>query len=663
MSTYIANIKVTSQDVIKNWWKLNYVNIGDKFTDVGEGDVDFYTYWYSICYYAAMLNAYKQIFRDVSEYQEMMRRFLQSRDIAFINDSALDTLAYLYDNWVEEIQKRGTIKVNDFKGQSEENGLTDYTDAGVIADDTFNNEGIGLFVGSNSLEGLLLTGIGLGEYHSIQFDTLLSDPNDAQIAINGTLLNGLNTGITILNNNTPTNGIASYNIIYKCNSISTAFTLNLDVRILNTIKFVRNSDKISLYVNGSFIESKIAAFTVFSPFDAAYLFLGVLPIIANIEVVQKDIDFNNIATTTWKCNEGSGFTLESNHSPVNSAVLNIANDIDWETLWVRDGRLQNTNYIGIDGELKRILNYSFGECLNELISTSEMGLVLDVSSPISEEASCWNLNKMYGKGSVDRLSKFPLIFSAAIKPYIENDRIKYAIPDSNTDFWGINAQLVTPSDWKTLASMKPLGAIPFMPIPVASGLDEIEGYEISFVIQSSENINIKFGLLPYDSEYVLMTNTMKGTSASLFNNMFLDETNFSLCKNRDLWIRGVYTLTHDVNVSQKLNINFGTNLYNILVTDDVKFLLPIIAFAGVSLETFDETFDQTFDQVLHTTVVQIKDLVFRPLSLNTSKGVVQNKNKMISFIKNNSGQSQDSISKFINEKLIPYNCTNNIKYL
>jgi len=647
MSTYIANIKVTSQDIIKNWWKLNYVNTGDKFTDVGEGDVDFYTYWYSICYYAGMLNAYKQIFRDVNEYEEMMRRFLKSRNIAFINDSTLDTLAYLYDNWVEEIQKRGTIKINDYKGQSEENGITDYTDTGVVVDNTYNNSGIGLYVGNNSLGGLLWIGVGLGEYHSIKFDTLLSDSNDAQIAINGTLLNGTDTGIILVNNGAPTNGIASYTLTYKCNSISTAFTLNLDVRILNTIKFVRNSDRISLYINDSFIETKTAAFTVFSPFDAAYLFLGVLPIIANIEIVEKDIDFNNIATTIWKCNEGSGFILESNHSPVNSAVLNIANDFDFNTLWIRDGRLQNTNYVGIDGELKRILNYSFGECLNELISTSEMGLVLDVSSPISEEASCWNLNKMYGKGSVDKLSKFPLMFTATVNPYIENSRIKYTIPVSNTDYWGINAQLSTPSDWKTLGSMKPLGAIPFIPIPVASGLDEIEGYEISFVIQSNENIDIKFGILPYDSEYVLMTNTMKSTATNLFSNMFLEVTNFSLCKNRDLWVRGAYNLTHDVEVSQKLNIGFGNNLYNILVTDDVKFLLPIIAFASTGVET----------------IVQIKDLIFRPLSLNTSKGVVQNKNKMVSFVKNNSGQSQDTISKFINEKLIPYNCTNNIKYL
>jgi hypothetical protein len=59
----------------------------------------------------------------------------------------------------------------------------------------------------------------------------------------------------------------------------------------------------------------------------------------------------------------------------------------------------------------------------------------------------------------------------------------------------------------------------------------------------------------------------------------------------------------------------------------------------------------------------IKDIVIKPLSLNTEKGVVSNKNTIVGYLKNGSGKSNLSISQFIDNKLIPYNCITNIQYL
>ena len=61
--------------------------------------------------------------------------------------------------------------------------------------------------------------------------------------------------------------------------------------------------------------------------------------------------------------------------------------------------------------------------------------------------------------------------------------------------------------------------------------------------------------------------------------------------------------------------------------------------------------------------IKIKDVVVRPLDLNTSKGVISNKNSIVSFLKNESGQSDTYIQDVIENKLIPYNCNTHIKMI
>jgi hypothetical protein len=101
------------------------------------------------------------------------------------------------------------------------------------------------------------------------------------------------------------------------------------------------------------------------------------------------------------------------------------------------------------------------------------------------------------------------------------------------------------------------------------------------------------------------------------------------------------------SIDNKLNINRGNNLYSI-PQNTVKFIVPIIGFIAADY---------------YLTTVQIKDIIVRPLSLNTGKGTVSNKNTMIGFIRNDSGKADADVTKFIGDKLIPYNCVTNIKYL
>lgn len=616
------------------------------FYDTAQGDVDFYTYWYSICYVTGMLNVYRRIFRDVESYENVIRKFLSSRGIAYINESNLDLLTYIYTHYREQLEKRGTSLINERAGQTEEIGVTGVSFVDTLANIESYYSGIGVLSNALDLVGILSASIDLGSYHEIQFDCLLADESGSQYDTDGGLFNETANAILIQKISTAgSNHIASYNFIYKCASVSHIFLTDVNVLILNTIKFIRGGDFVALYINGDYIGR--SAVTLANDYNLSYLFADQLPAVANLKLTILNSSFEITDTYSWSCNEGSGFTIESDFDAVNSAQLAIEQDTQWTTTWRRSSLFANTDYVSIDGEVRRLVNFIDGECLLELAATGELGLTIDMSSPLSEEASCANLNKAYQKGAISKLSEFPLLFSNAIKPVVETGYIKYTLPNATSAFYGINVPLIATPAWKSSPDYKILGQMPFIPINVATDADALDGYEISFVIHSNADIDLKFGIATYNEDLVNLAAKTKKYTTNAASDMFLDEVNFVKCKNADLWIRGVYSLKHDALINNALNIGLGSNLYNDSQSE-VKYIVPIIAFVGSSA---------------HAVAVMIKDIVVRPLSLNTSKGQVANKNTMIGFLRNDSGQTNANITKFIDEKLIPYNCTTNIQYL
>ncbi len=782
---------------------IDFNKVNGVYKDMSEGDVDFFTYWYSICFVAGMMNEFRKIFRDVESYDMILRRFLQSREIAFKNASTHELLIYIYENWEQIIEKRGTRLVNTFKGQSLEVGVPEilslatdsagietvasgvweftlgsfpnpggichstqswaswqdfmtfphinFTDkAGynwkstilptgvgrqlifklvnvnnpwnfcyfsstgqtiystwmevqfgnvlgmflgtpVVGDNyrltisvpvtptnttlTYNESenydaaytqrmsGLGIVSNGKGLTAVLPSVINIGTQHILQFDVVLAKEET-----------GVYEGYWVLFDNTHNlpsevdyftfeynsqaqgENMYTYKLDYVCDGEHNIFNITVDVTQMHTIKLVRNSMTLFLYIDGIY-EGDIE-FTSDNDFGFYTLLSGQDgPALANITVIEKDEFFNNVAVYTWLCNEGAGFTLEGNRAPENSAELNIESTTAWDDSWRRDYRFANTNYQGIDGELRQLLNYSDGECLNELISTAEMGWTMDISSPLSEEASCQNLNKAYEKGVIKHLSQFPLSFESDLKPYIEDEFIRYQIPGCTeaTKVWrGINASLASLINWKELISYKPQGAIPFIPIPVYANYstiqgraNDLDGYEISFVIKSEGEIDLKFGVIALDKDLNNVFNSSKIYSTGLFSDFFLNEIGFDKCVNQELWVRAVWSTSHLTEVAHKLNINIGNNLYTNTV-GVVKYVVPFITFTIT---------DNTEKGVM------VKDIVLRPLTLNTSKGVTANKNKIISYLRNDSGALNEKIVNFIDQKLIPYNCTANIKFL
>ena len=641
----------------------DFTKIQSSFKDTGEGDVDFYSFWYSICHTVGMLNAFRSILRSTGDREDLLLRFFTSKEIAVPEGIDLNHLIKLFDSWSDEVSKRGTLNVNQYRGMTDEIGNSFFEYREDIQYNKDSNSGVGVLNQSNLLVGNLGSPVGIGRDHIITFDVILKDHSGNLFPVDGDLFLGNNEIIPFdgpafsnrihLKKEGIENqfGLCEFSVSYFCENTSITLYVDLDVNILNKIKLVRIDRFIALFVNDEYYQSNSM---IYSPvYSFVNLFDLSLPAVANLSIGVKSINWETTDFILWKCCDGSGFTIESNRAPNLSAKLSVDNLTEWDRVWFRDKRFSNTNFIESDGELRRLINYKSGEHLFELISNSEMGWCLDLSSPISEEANCLNLNKLYSKGDIDKLSKLPLTFTSTIKPIISFPYVKYIIPYNNTTWLGINSLLLSIYGsgyigWRFLDFMKPNGQIPGIPIPIASYGDNVDGYEISFVIKSSAAIKLKFGIIPLDDNLSFVQNVLKKYSNNSNSYMFLDSSNFTLCQNRDVWIRGVLSLSKLSTVSNMLNIGIGDNLYYSNLGVHIKYVLPVISYMNLSGQAVD---------------VSIRDIVLRPLSLESSKGVISHKNKIVGFMKNSSGKFNLDVENFIDDKLIPYNCSTQIKFI
>jgi len=341
----------------------DYTKVGGVFVDSGDGDMDFYSYWYSICYLVGMLNIYRYVFRDIDNYDEMVRRFLKSREIAFSNDSDSYLLDYLYKYWREEISKRGTKQIDNYIGKSDEVGSNMYELTEDIESDIDNNSGIGVIGGACSLD----TSVYLGFFHCIEFDILLKN-GDTLLTVDGDLFYRTLSScfIHIKKVSDPDeNNIGVYSISYNCYTNVLTYNASLDVTIVNNVKFIRVGTNIYLYINGELISSIVVS-TV-NAYTFIHLFNGSLPVLANLRVTKYNSDYTIDDVYQWKCNEGGGFILDSNKAPLYPGVMGVTVDGVWDSNWVRNVGFDNIDYVRVDGEIRRLINHIDGECLTELI--------------------------------------------------------------------------------------------------------------------------------------------------------------------------------------------------------------------------------------------------------------------------------------------------------
>lgn len=76
-------------------------------------DEDFITFWNSITHYFAIIVYYARQYENISSNQILIEQFLLSKDLQLPVDRNLTDLIYLYENYVDEYKKRGTVQIID----------------------------------------------------------------------------------------------------------------------------------------------------------------------------------------------------------------------------------------------------------------------------------------------------------------------------------------------------------------------------------------------------------------------------------------------------------------------------------------------------------------------------------------------------------------------
>lgn len=617
--------------------------VGGKFLDTAEGNEDFFAFWYSTVYTVGMINTYRNVIANIRGNEMMIRRFLTSKGVYFSKVSSLDTLQYLFDNWIKEIQHRGTGLISSPQGRSEMIGLDGEVITGIIANDVLRNSGMG--ISGDKLIQLDET-FSVGNIYSFEFDFIMKPNGGAQKSFNSYMFENMELLYGWLNISTTgivTLGKITLDLLYnKSNHNIVLPSIEVPVDGKNHFKLLTIKDTTYIYLNGDLVST-----TTHLGYSATYsldsLSNGVIPVIANVKVVGYDPSLVPINVYIWTCNEGSGCWLNCLGIDKPFRLGAVPTD-SWGDIWIKEPEFKNVNYTPVDGELRRLLSTQEDEMIFELADQTETGLTVNKSSFLSEEASMVNLNKSYERGDVNRLSNYPLDFFS-VYPKKANGYISF-ITEGADNHSGINVPLLTNPDWKTNAFYKPLGLIPFIPIIVAGLGDNIEGYEVSFVIKLNTGCTITFGILGYDADFNYLPNVFKDYAGNV-TNLFIDNASLSEYQNMDVIIRGVYSPEKLEKVSPNINIQeLGVNLYTPYGGAAVKYIVPVIRVTCTL-----------------ASVINFKDIIVRPLVVNTIKGIVGGKNQMFGYMKNRSGELQKDVLVKIQDDLIPYNCTTNIKFI
>lgn len=120
--------------------------------NTGEDDRDYVAWWFTVTHFFAILVYFARQFENLSTKTPLMQEFVKGRGVYMHNDPDLDELYYIFTNYIEEIQRRGTTGI--YRREAEIDGellrLIEY----VITDEflfTFVNRGeLGWCIGHSS---------------------------------------------------------------------------------------------------------------------------------------------------------------------------------------------------------------------------------------------------------------------------------------------------------------------------------------------------------------------------------------------------------------------------------------------------------------------------------------------------------------------------------
>ena len=117
-------------------------------------DEDFIVYWNSITHFFSIIVYFARQFENFETNEILLQEFLKNKDLAFSDGNDLTDLIYIYNNYIAEYKKRGTIKIIEKKGEAGVDGellrLINYTEFEEFIFCMFQNFETGWCLGKSS---------------------------------------------------------------------------------------------------------------------------------------------------------------------------------------------------------------------------------------------------------------------------------------------------------------------------------------------------------------------------------------------------------------------------------------------------------------------------------------------------------------------------------
>jgi hypothetical protein len=381
-----------------------------------------------------------------------------------------------------------------------------------------------------------------------------------------------------------------------------------------------------LYEHGiiAFYLNRNAGNSLFEDEDFISLFYTITHFCAFLVIyarIFEDIESNELLLKNFFDNVGIYFSIDADLTELQGIYADYISEFE------KRGTLEIVRRVAdgasINGELLRLMNYTeTDEFLFALTQPQDVGWNIGNSSPMYFGTNkVINLNKAYEHTEeVLDLTKYPLVEDTYIS--INGDYMQITgVPAATTS--GIADNGVSKR------------------IVIDPNLD----YEISFYVKRTGAAlnNFSFGVQCFDVDgnSINMINHRNGG----ISNYFFYFLNVTAISNIDYWVRGIIYNTSEANNAASV-INLGYNAtHNLRFPSTANYIVPVITYSNAA------------------TTVLIKDIKMRPLTFPYSQGMLGAKNLVLNYVKNNSGTSEDTITRIVKDELVPYNCIYSPYYL
>lgn len=614
-----------------------YIKRNDDSSENTE-DRDFIVFWNTTTHFFALMVYFYRQYENIASNKELIKEFLEGKDIQIPIDENLEDLSYLLYNYIAEYRRRGTERIVYKKGVNGEqiNGellrLIGFKEPDEFLFALLEPKDTGLCVGHSSpcwkgTEGIVNLikayeyGYGftditkyplIGDQYITLIDNSLVLSNQGTNVSSGvgmdvldqTKLIKVDSGIdyTIAVEVEKT-GVEDDNIKFDCLAYDKDY---------NLIDLVPLSDQ-----NESYLNSFVGAEPAVNPVSQLNILRNdvdyTVPTLTNMRTIVP-VDISRVKTDLYTYRDNDKLIMASGQGQSLTLFSNSQGAILLSSKLSREDKqtLYNTSNF-----TTFTLNYKLNNFSAEMLATSLYVLKLDLAfrstvfpPPFPEAESNWKEDSVLGDGLFT--SAGILNFNSVQKPD-GSFLMKYDFSVEN------------------LPSYKNIDVYEYMLIL------SIRRNPFIAPAQSTITVPPNISMEIFDFKINQWTNENDWRASGLQPTNILNKTNVK------------YRMNGCLKAFDSTTTNLGLNFYTgraLKMPENVCFINPRFYSTGTAGAN-----------------IKIHDFKVRPSSLPFSRGQLGIKNIIVSYLKNNNGKTIDKIKDFIVNKLIPYKSFFKIKEL